>query len=145
MNMTNLEVVQELYRAFRSGDYEAFTEICTSDIEWIQNEGFPNGSTYHGAEAVIEEVFKSNNERWERFSFNITQYLEAQDSVIVIGSYIGQHKESQKSLRANAVHIYDLIDGKVCRFRMFADTKNYLEFDDLNNISFTSSNVLCLI
>lgn len=121
--MTNLEVVQELYRAFRAKDYEAFLHICTPDLEWIQNEGFPQGATYQGAAAVVEGVFKSNNERWEMFSFHIDQYLDAGDSVIVTGAYVGRHRQSQKSLRAAAAHIYDLIDGKVCRFRMFADTK----------------------
>jgi hypothetical protein len=121
--MTNLEVVEELYRAFREKDYDAFLHICTSDLEWIQNEGFPQGATYQGAEAVVEGVFKSNDARWDKFSFQIEQYLDAEDSVIVIGAYVGRHLQSQKLLHAAAAHIYDLVDGKVCRFRMFADTK----------------------
>ena len=121
--MTNLEVIQELYRAFREKDYDAFLHICAPDLEWIQNEGFPQGATYRGAEAVIEGVFKSNDARWEKFVFQIEQYLDTEDSVIVIGAYVGRHRESQKSLRAAAAHVYNLINGKVHRFRMFADTK----------------------
>jgi ketosteroid isomerase-like protein len=121
--MTNLEIIQELYRAFREKDYDAFLEICTPDLEWIQNEGFPQGTTYRSASAVVEGVFKSNDQRWEKFSFQIDQYLDAGASVVVIGAYIGQNRQTQKSLRAVAAHVYDLIDGKVCRFRMFADTK----------------------
>ena len=121
--MTNLEVIRELYRAFREKDYDAFLHICTPDLEWLQNEGFPQGATYRGAEAVIEGVFKSNDARWEKFSFQIEQYLDAGDSVIVIGAYVGRHRESQKPLRASAAHVYELNCSKVCRFRMFADTK----------------------
>jgi uncharacterized protein len=121
--MTNLEVIQELYRAFREKDYDAFQQICTADLTWIQNEGFPQGKTYQGAEAVIAGVFKSNNERWEMFSFQIDRYLDAENSVVVIGAYVGRHRETQKSLRAVAAHVYDLVDSKVCRFQMFADTK----------------------
>lgn len=121
--MTNLQVIQELYRAFREKDYDAFLDVCTSDIEWIQNDGFPGGATYRGADAVVEGVFKSNDKQWEMFSFRIERYLDAGDSVIVIGAYVARHRQSQKSLQAAAAHIYDLIDGKVCRFRMFADTK----------------------
>jgi len=51
--MTNLEIIQELYRAFREKDYDAFLRICTPDLEWIQNEGFPRGATYRGAKAVV--------------------------------------------------------------------------------------------
>lgn len=121
--MTNLQVIQELYRAFREKDYDAFLDVCTSDLEWIQNAGFPGGATYQGAEAVVEGVFKSNDKQWEMFSFRIDRYLEAGDSVIVIGAYVARHRQSQKSLQAAAAHIYDLIDSKVCRFCMFADTK----------------------
>ena len=113
----------ELYRAFREKDYDAFLHICTPDLEWIQNDGFPQGITYQGATAVVEGVFKSNDERWEKFSFHIDQYLDAGDSVIVVGAYVGRNRQSQKPLRAVAAHIYDLAGGKVCRFRMFADTK----------------------
>lgn len=121
--MKNLEVIQELYRAFGEKDYNAFLKICTPDLEWIQNEGFPQGATYRGAQAVIEGVFKSNDARWEKFSFQIDQYLDAGDSVIVIGAYVGHHRESHKLLHAPAAHVYELTHGKVCRFRMFADTK----------------------
>jgi uncharacterized protein len=128
--MTNLEVIQELYRAFREKDYNAFFNICAPDLEWIQNEGFPQGATYQGAEAVIEGVFKANDARWEKFSFQIEQYLDAGNSVIVIGAYVGQHRKSQKSLHASAAHVYDLVNGKVYRFRMFADTKRIWEAMD---------------
>lgn len=121
--MKNIEVVQELYRAFRAKDYDAFTRICTDDLEWIQNEGLPNGTTYQGPSEVIEGVFQANDHTWERFAYEIEEFLEAGDSVIVIGKYSGQNRMSGKSMRAVAAHIYDLRDGKIYRFRMFADTK----------------------
>ncbi|XGV98718.1 MAG: nuclear transport factor 2 family protein [Leptolyngbya sp. BL-A-14] len=120
---TNVEVIQELYRSFRERDYAAFQHLCTPDIEWIQNKGFPGGATYRGAEAVIEGVFKANDLRWDGFSFQIEQYLDAGDSVIVVGIYRGMHRHSQKTFQAAAAHLYRLVDGKVARFHMFADTK----------------------
>lgn len=33
--MTNLEIIQEFYPAFREKDYEVFLRICTPDLEWI--------------------------------------------------------------------------------------------------------------
>ena len=121
--MNNIEVIQELYRAFREKDYDAFLRISTDDLEWIQNEGFPGGATYKGASEVIEAVFKANYNNWEGFAYDIEQFLNASNSVIVIGSYTGINRISGKSMSAAAAHIYDLRDGKVCRFRMFADTK----------------------
>jgi uncharacterized protein len=121
--MTNLEIIQELYRAFREKDYDAFLRICTPDLEWIQNEGFPRGATHRGAEAVIEGVFKAFDDNWESWSFDIEQYLDAGETVIVIGSYAGRYRSTGKSFRSSAAHVYDLCNRKVCQFRQFTDTK----------------------
>lgn len=121
--MSNIEVIQELYRTFKDKDYEGFRQICSPNLEWIQNEGFPKGSTNYGADAVIENVFKAFNNDWEFWKFQIKEYLNAGNSVIVIGFYEGVHQVSKKSFRSNAAHVYDLVNGKVTRFRQFADTK----------------------
>ncbi|MEM9004723.1 MAG: nuclear transport factor 2 family protein [Cyanobacteria bacterium P01_F01_bin.86] len=121
--MNNIEVIQELYRAFREKDYTAFLSISTEDLEWIQNEGFPGGAKRKGASEVIEGVFKANNNHWENFAFHIEEFLDAGSSVIVIGKYTGTNRISGQSMSAAAAHIYDLRDSKVHRFRMFADTK----------------------
>lgn len=121
--MTNLEVVQELYRAFGEKDYDAFLGICTPDLEWIQNEGFPGGSTHRGAKAVVEKVFQAFNHDWESWSFEIEQYLDAGETIIVIGRYRGSHRQSRKWFSSPAAHVYDLRNGKVWRFRQFTDTK----------------------
>jgi len=121
--MNNIEVIQELYRAFREKDYDAFLSISTEDLEWVQNEGFPGGATRKGASEVIEGVFKANNNHWKSFAYHIEEFLDAGNSVIVIGRYAGCNRISGKPMSAAAAHVYDLRDGKVYRFRMFADTK----------------------
>jgi uncharacterized protein len=121
--MNNVQVIEALYLAFREKDYDAFLRISAEDLEWIQNEGFPGGATWQGASEVIEGVFKANDDRWESFAYQIEQVLDAGDSVIIIGKYTGCHRNSGQSTCAAAAHIYDLREGKVHRFRMFADTK----------------------
>lgn len=121
--MNNIEVIQELYRAFREKDYDAFRKICSPDLEWIQNEGFPSGSTRRGADAVIDGVFKAFNNDWDSWRFQIEEYLDAGRSVVVLGFYEGIHRVSRKYFRSPAAHVYDLLDGKVARFRQFTDTK----------------------
>ncbi len=121
--MTNLEIIKELYRSFSTKDYEAFLNICSPELEWIQNPGFPNGKRHEGAEAVVENVFKSFNTTWTDWDFHIEEYLEARDSIVVIGYYQGVHGGTGKRFRSDAAHVYDLKDDKIIRFRQFADTK----------------------
>ena len=121
--MTNIEVVQELYRCFREMDLDSFRAICTEDLEWIQNPGFPKGTIRKGTEKVIDGVFKGLRHEWDDFLYKIEQMLDAGSSIVVIGEYQGVHSVSRKTMRAAAVHVYDLRNGKISRFRMFADTK----------------------
>lgn len=119
----NVRVIEELYRAFREKDYDSFLQICHPDLEWIQNVGFPRGSTKRGAQAVVDSVFKTFNNDWEAWKFEIEQYLDAGDTIVVIGTYSGVHRGTGKSMRSPAAHVYDVADGKVTRFRQFTDTK----------------------
>ena len=121
--MTNIKVIEELYRCFREKDDEGFRRICTDDIQWIQNSGFPQGAVRVGAQAVIEGVFRGNRREWDGFAYQIEEMLDAGSAVVVIGRYEGRHHRTHKSMQAAAAHVYDLRDGKVSRFRMFADTK----------------------
>lgn len=121
--MSDLHVIQELYRAMREQDDAAFIALCADDLTWQQNVGFPGGSTWHGAAAVLENVFRANSRRWTGFSFTPDEMFEAPGRVVVLGHYAGTHAESGNAMRAAVAHVYDIRDGKVARFRMFADTK----------------------
>ena len=121
--MTNVEIAQEMYRSYRSGDYDAFRAICSPDIEWVQMAGFPGGDTRRGPDAIIEGVFKGNDDRWAGFGFDIAQYLDSGAAVTVVGTYRGTNRTSGKSFSAPTVHILDIVDSRVLRFRQFTDTK----------------------
>lgn len=54
---SNLTIVQTLYEAFAARDRDRILEIFDPEIEWIQNEGFPEGGRHVGAEAVMNDVF----------------------------------------------------------------------------------------
>lgn len=121
--MNNRAIVEELYRAFRERDFDAFRAICTADLEWIQCAGFPGGDVHRGADAVLKHVFEKNRQTWEGFAFHRDDLLDAGDSIVVLGKYKGNHHETGKPMEAAAVHVYDVRDGKVWRFRMYADTQ----------------------
>jgi ketosteroid isomerase-like protein len=120
--MTSLEIIQKLYASFSERDFITFSNLCSPEIQWVQNPGFPGGSTYTGPDAIIEGVFKRNDALWDDFRFEIESMHEAGEVVTVIGHYTGKNTTTNKPFRASVAHIYDVADGTVQRFRMFADT-----------------------
>ena len=122
--MKSTEIIESLYKASGSKDYDSFRALCTEDIEWIQNRGFPKGGHHHGADAVIKNVFQQFEKDWENFKFEKKEIFESKDSykVTVIGAYIGEHKQTRKTVDAAAVHIFEIENGKVKKFRQFTDT-----------------------
>jgi ketosteroid isomerase-like protein len=120
--MTPLQTIQKLYASFGERDFHAFRELCSPTIQWIQNTGFPGGATYDGADAIIEGVFERNDALWKDFRFELESMHEAGNVVTVIGHYAGKNRSTEELFRASVAHIYDIADGAVQRFRMFADT-----------------------
>lgn len=120
--MSPLQTIQELYRAFAAKDMDTIRRLFSPDLVWIQNEGFPGGGTWRGPEAVFEDVFGALSQQWEDWSFDAQEYLEAEETVVVLGDYAGRHRGSGRSFRAAAAHVYGVRDGRVTRFRQYTDT-----------------------
>ncbi len=121
--MTNSAIILRLYDVIKAGNHDAFRSMCHEDLAWIQMPGFPGGGHHHGADAVIEGVFKKLGQLWASFRFDHDEMHEVADNgVLVIGIYQGTH-QSGASFRATTAHFYQLKDGKILRFRQFTDTK----------------------
>jgi ketosteroid isomerase-like protein len=120
--MTNLAVVQKMYRALARKDLGAVREIFHPEIEWIQNAGFPGGGRNVGADAVLQGVFVRFGADWLDWQADVQQWLDAGETIVALGQYRGTFKATGKSTNAAFAHVYDLKDGKIVRFRQYADT-----------------------
>lgn len=121
--MDNIFLIKTLYESFRKKDYDTVRQLCSSDIEWIQNKGFPNGAHHKGIETVIEKVFKGFANDWSSFGFEAKEYLGSDSTVTVLGHYYGQHLKTGKNFKASTAHVYNIHHGKVIRFRQYTDTQ----------------------
>lgn len=118
----NLALIERLYQTYRAAEYDSFTELCDPDVEWIQSEGFPYGGHHHGAQAVVDGVFETLPRHWDGFGFEVEEMRDTGSGVLVIGAYKGTHRETGKSFRADTVHVFDIVAGRVSRFRQYTDT-----------------------
>jgi len=127
MSEQNVEFVKGVYGAFARGDVPAVLGEFADDIEWFEAEGMPYGGVYRGPEAVAQNVFGPITEDIDSFALVIEELLDSGATVAAVVRYTGTGKASGKALDVPAVHVWDIRDGKLARFRQFIDTVKYAE------------------
>lgn len=121
---TNADVVREIYSAFAAGDIPGVLGHFHDDIVWNEAENFPyaDGNPYVGPEAILNGVFARCGGEWDGFAVEIDEIVDAGDTVVAMGRYLGTFKATGKPQRTQIAHVWRLKDGKVARFQQHADT-----------------------
>jgi len=120
--MTNLESVRGLYEAFAKGDVPTVLAFLDANIAWTETEGFPYGGTYDAPNAVLEGVFMRLGSEWDGFAVVPDEFIDAADTIVVLGQYSGTYKATAKSFKANFAHVWKIREGKAVRFVQYVDT-----------------------
>jgi ketosteroid isomerase-like protein len=121
--MSNLELVQGIYEAFRGGDFDSVSRALDPEIEWIEPEleGLLYGGVHRGVEAVAKDVFALIPQTWEMVALQPEEWIDGGDTVVVIGQFNARAKGRQEASWRFA-HVWKLRDGKVVRVEPFVDT-----------------------
>jgi ketosteroid isomerase-like protein len=127
MGDENVEVAKATYEAFGRGDVPAVLGAFSDDIEWHEAEGMPYGGVHHGPQEVAENVFARVVQDLDGFTVTPREYYPAGDRLVVICHYGGTGKVTGKELDLEVAHAWDFRDGKLARFRQFADATQFLE------------------
>ena len=120
--MKPLDLVRQLYDAFGRRDWPEVRAVLAPDVEWTQNEGFPDGGRHVGADAVIDGVFVRFRDNWQHWQAVVEEWLEAGDVIIALGEYRGVHRVTGRSVVAAFAHVYEVRDNRIIRFRQYTDT-----------------------
>jgi ketosteroid isomerase-like protein len=127
MSEQNVEFVNSVYGAFARGDVPAVLGAFADDIEWFEAEGMPYGGLHRGPDAVAQNVFGPIAEDVEGFAVTPEQLIGSGATVAAVVRYTGTGKATGKALDVPVVHVWDIRDGKLARFRQFIDTVKYAE------------------
>jgi ketosteroid isomerase-like protein len=123
----SVEVVKGIYEAFGRGDVPAVLAAMADDIDWHEAEGMPYGDLHHGPAAVAQNVFGPLAEDVPDFAATPKELIASSDTIAVVARYTGTGKATGNKLDLPVVHIWDVRDGKIARFRQFAETAKFLE------------------
>ena len=127
MSEQNVEFVKSIYGAFASGDVPTVLGAFAEDIEWSEAEGMPYGGVYRGGDAVAQNVFGPISEDVEGFAIVPEELIGSGATVAAIVRYTGTGKATGKALDVPVVHVWEIRDGKLARFRQFIDTVKFAE------------------
>jgi len=125
-NPENLSTVENLYKAFNSGDMPTVMATLDPNIDWNEAEGnkYADGNPYKGADAVLNGVFSRIGEDYETFKLSDIQLYEmSNNKVLATLRYQGKLKKNSAVIDAQAAHLWTLKDGKMIAFQQYVDTK----------------------
>ena len=127
MSEQNVDLVKSVYGAFAQGDVPAVLGAFADDIEWFEAEGMPYGGLHRGPDAVAQNVFGPITEDVEGFGVTPEEVIGSGATVVAVVRYTGTGKVTGKALDEPVVHVWEISDGKLARFRQFIDTVKFAE------------------
>jgi ketosteroid isomerase-like protein len=127
MGQQRVELVRGVYEAFSRGDLHAVLGAMADEFEWYEAEGMPYGGLYRNWEAVAQNELGPLIDDIPNFEATPEQFIASGDTVAAVVRYTGSGKATGKQLDLPVVHVWDVHDGKIARFRQFADTAKFLE------------------
>jgi ketosteroid isomerase-like protein len=121
----NLQMIKEVYDAFGRGDLTSVMDRCTDDIDWelfIPPE-IPYSGRYRGRDELAR-FFRLFGEAVDIIKFATTEFIVAEDAVVVLGWDKVLVKKTHRQFEMNWVHVYNLRAGRISRFREYFDTSS---------------------
>jgi hypothetical protein len=108
----------------RAGDIPGVVGRMSPDMVWNEAENFPyaDGNPYRGPEVILGGVFGRLGAEWDGFAALPEEFLDAGDTVVVLGRYRGTCKATGRGMDAQLAHVWRVADGKAVRFQQYTDT-----------------------
>lgn len=123
--MDTVEFLREWYAQMNDGDITGAIAKFHPEVEWIEAEHSPYGwpgPPLVGIPAINDAVWSKLARDWTGLRVVPHEFIAAGNTVVVLGRYVGAHARSGAELDAQAVHVWHVTDGKISRYRGFADT-----------------------
>jgi uncharacterized protein len=125
---TPVNIARRFYDALARGDVPAVLAVLDTSIEWTEAERFPYYSgTWHGPQAVLDNLFVPLSRDWDGFSATPHEFIAAGERIVVLGTYRGTSKKTGRTFTAAFAHVWTVRGEKLTRFDMHTDTAKVLE------------------
>jgi ketosteroid isomerase-like protein len=120
--MTNLQIVQDAYGKFGSGDVSGLIALLSADVDWrvpeIESSAF--GGAWNGQEGV-GKFFAALVADEEITEFEPREFISEGEKVVVLGRSTATVRATGKTYETDWVHVFTVRDGKITKFHEFFD------------------------
>lgn len=127
MEESNVELVKDVYEAFARGDLAAALTAMADGIEWHEADGGPYAGVHRGPDQIAAKVLGPVAADVPDFAATPEEVISSGRTVAVIGRYTGTGRATGMKLDLPVVHIWDVHEGKIARFRQFVDGAAFQE------------------
>ena len=118
--MSNVDTARTAYEAFGRGDLEALQADFAEDAVWYTSEELPLGGETQGRDAVMAN-FAQIPGYWSSFSVEPSEFLDAGDTVVVLGTQRASNDKG--SFESPFAHVMKFnADGKLVRGEFHSDS-----------------------
>jgi len=123
-NLTNIQIIQQLYTALGKGDIPTVLSLLAEDVVWEMphpRDQVPFGGIWKGVEEV-KQFFMTTHDCAQFKQVQIQEYIAQEDKVVVIGHNKVMAKPTGKEYENDFVAVWTVQYGKIKEMRDFMDT-----------------------
>ena len=116
------DVVQQMFEAYGAGDLPKMLDLVSEDCEWDHSgpPGCPLNRVFHGKEGFAE-FFKVLAETEEALSFDVGDFFESGNQVVVLGRYHWRVFATGKEWESDYAMVYTVEEGLVTGWKTIHD------------------------
>jgi uncharacterized protein len=125
VSQENVEMVKRVYDGWARGDFKAGADLMAADFEWRQVQAAVEPGSHRGA--GVGEAVRRIFEVYENFCVEAEEYIDAGESVVVIGRSRGVARISRMGLDQRFAYVWRIRGGKLVSNEIYADRDSALE------------------
>lgn len=111
-----MEAVKDYFIALNAEDWELMASVLHPELDLVPSGSRPRTGS-DKAIAMFQKIF----ERFPVHNDNPTRFIDAGSTVVVEITFVGATQGGQE-LSFDAVDIFDVEDGRICRLTQWFDT-----------------------
>lgn len=115
----NVEIVQQVYEAFRRRDIAEVFSLLAPDVAIYQSHEIPWGGSYQGHEEAA--AFFGKLAQTITSAVTLERFVDAGDHVVAIGHTRGTMNVGGKAFDVPIAHVWHLRDGLVAGVQFYID------------------------